>query len=250
MTKKTTLAAAAGLAAAVSAGAAAAGTLQITVTNNQPDGGLYLTPFLFAVHDGSYDLFNPGEAASPGLEALAEDGVRQVEIDNNPDTRFVEAAGGPVAPGASFTTTINVDEDTERFLTFGTMVIPSNDSFLGNPNPIEIFDASGVFSFGGPIELFGAQVWDAGTELNDGQGAAFSTAGGVSTPTDDTVQLETDLSFLLGTPIVPGGTIQSVPGPNDLIATIEVALVPLPAGLPLAGAGLGALWLLRRRAKA
>jgi hypothetical protein len=61
------------------------------------------------------------------------------------------------------------------------MVIPWNDYFICNGDPMgrEVFDVAGVFVGGGVISIFGGNVWDAGTEVSDGSGAAFSTAGGV-----------------------------------------------------------------------
>jgi len=47
----------------------------VTVTNAQADGGTFFTPVWFGFHDGAaFDLFTEGEAASQGLERLAEDG--------------------------------------------------------------------------------------------------------------------------------------------------------------------------------
>jgi len=51
------------------------------------------------------------------------------------------------------------------------MVIPTNDSFIGNGDPLayqvfnalgEINDMTGVFT----IQVFGSDIWDAGTEVN------------------------------------------------------------------------------------
>ena len=72
-----------------------------------------------------------------------------------------------------------------------------------------------------------------------------------------------DLATFLGTPTIPGFTIDPSLGDNGFfassanaasfsLATItieEVAPIPLPAGLPLMLAGLGAFGLIRRRAK-
>jgi len=66
-----------GLAAAISVllpALAQAGTIEITFTNHQETGGLYLTPLFGAFHDGSLDHFDAGSAASPQLQALAENG--------------------------------------------------------------------------------------------------------------------------------------------------------------------------------
>src|SRR5262249_21903947 len=49
--------------------------LSVTFTNNQPPGGFSTSPVWMAVHNGQFDMFNPGSAASSGLESLAELGL-------------------------------------------------------------------------------------------------------------------------------------------------------------------------------
>ena len=49
--------------------------LRIDVENFGPTGGFFLTPVWYGLHDGSFDLFNVGEAASSALEMIAEDGI-------------------------------------------------------------------------------------------------------------------------------------------------------------------------------
>ena len=53
-----------------------------------------------------------------------------------------------------------------------SMVIPSNDAFVGNDDPtaIDLFDGNGLLierSGGTAVVVNGSQVWDAGTEVND-----------------------------------------------------------------------------------
>ena len=68
-------AAALGLTASIGlAGAAAATTVSITITNNQDVGGLHLTPLLAMFHDGSFDAFDAGSASSSAVQLLAEEG--------------------------------------------------------------------------------------------------------------------------------------------------------------------------------
>ena len=162
--------------------------------------------------------------------------------------------GAPVLdPGEVTSFVFDLDPTSQRFFSFLSMVIPSNDTFIGNPDPMAfaIFDAMGLFTGLPDIILTGANVWDAGTEANTLQGGAFSTAGGTATETSDPIQLQASLDFLIGAGNPGNGSIGTVPRITDRFITIsfsEVASVPLPAGLPLLAAGLGAFaWVGRRR---
>ncbi|WP_372572349.1 spondin domain-containing protein [Ruegeria jejuensis] len=163
--------------------------ITVTVTNTLGEGGTFLTPVWFGFHDGeNFDLWTDGEAASGGLERIAEDGsvegiaaeFNQEVGDGGVDATIIGGAGapGPIDPGesASFTLNVNPDAVGQGFFTWATMVIPSNDAFLASPDDALqdfIFDADG--NFAGPlvIERFGSDVLDAGTEVNTEEDAAF-----------------------------------------------------------------------------
>lgn len=149
--------------------------VQVTIENLSPSAGTFQTPFWVAFHDGSFDSYDGGSPASPGLERLAEDGSVMFISDEflslgtgGIDT--VIAPGGPFAPGSSASTVLTVDGDNPsmRYFSYASMVIPSNDAFIANGNPLAhaIFDESGTF-IGADFFITGADVNDAGTEVND-----------------------------------------------------------------------------------
>lgn len=161
----------------------------VTIENLAPEGGIYFTPVWLGFHNGSFDLFDPGGLASAELERLAEDGdgaaLRAAfaaavgggaggidEVLTAPEG----FAGAPVFdPGDSASVHLMVDSEVNRYMSFLSMVIPSNDAFMGNHNPhaIELFDAAGQFKGKKVITVLGSMVWDAGTELNTEMDAAF-----------------------------------------------------------------------------
>jgi len=258
----------AALAACGLAQGALAQEITITVENLLDPGNFSGTPFWLAAHNGGFDSYNHDELASgfPWLEALAEEGDTgpiSTAFDNSAagaaggvQTTLVQPDDAPVfSPGESASTTLNVGDPTvNRWLSFASMIVPSNDLFIGNDDPFtyEIFDAGG--SFAGPLEIlvFGRDVNDGGTEVNDAfGGAAFSVNGGTSvdennpirdffTDPDDVAYLE---SFL-GTDTIDGNTITSVFGPDD--AMFRITVTPAPASAVALGA-LGALGTGRRR---
>lgn len=238
-------------------------TLNIDVQNNQSAGGFYFTPLWFGIHDGSFDSFDVGAAASPGLEALAEGGVTgglDMEFNAaqpNGQSGVVVApngfGGAPVFdPNDSGFAEITInDPSMNRYFSFASMIIPSNDAFIGNGDQMahELFDATGNFNGPLTIQIFGSNIYDAGTEVNDGQGAAFSANGGTSTDENSTVQLlpAGGLDNFVGTFTVAGTEITSGIGSGDLVATITISQVPEPGSLTLLGAATAFLMTRRRR---
>jgi len=249
------------LASSLLASTASAATLEITVTNNQGTGGLFLTPLLSIFHDGTFDTFNAGSAASSSLEALAEEGdasgvIADVTAANSAFTTEVVAnpagfGGAPVLdPGEVTTLLVDLDPTSQLYFSFLSMVIPSNDTFIGNDNATayEVFDSMGNFVLTQAIEVFATDAWDAGTEEDNGNGAAFAPpTGTAATDTMDVVAGLSDLNFLLDRPQAPGGMVESTDGKLLTISFAQVAAVPLPAGLPLLAVGLGAFGFVRRR---
>lgn len=193
-------------------------SLRITIRNTSEAGGTALTPFFAGFHDGSFDLYNRGEVASAGLEALAEDGNNAVIADElrqaDADAQSTNVLGdrGPIAAGEMATATIDVDGLSNGFLSFGSMVLPSNDAFIGTGAAQQLFDANGTFQGARSFTFDGSNVLDAGTEVNTERDAAFINQTGPNTGVTEggVVTAHPGFNGSLGNPggeqIILGGT--------------------------------------------
>ncbi len=253
----------------VAAGAAHATSIDITF-NNSNGFGFLVTPVYTGLHAGTFDAFDEGAAASAGVEQVAEIPVppnppnliapERLAVEPNSQGGFVFGPNGPIQDGESGTLSIDVADPTlNRYATFLAMFVPSNDTFLGNDNPLayELFDTAGnVISQ--TIEITASSIWDAGTEVNQLFGAAApgqditlgDVEGGVITrllDIDDGAGGDgfDALEDLFG--IAGAGSITA----DTVLFSIDVsetpAPVPLPAGLPLLLGALGAFGFLKRR---
>ena len=154
------------------------GQIEITVTNLSAADGSLLTPVFVATQNGIYDQFDVGSAASENIENLAEDGTTGPRIAAALGSGGVGEAqatsGGPLAPGESRVLTFFADptDPLTQYLSYASMVIPSNDAFIGNDDPtqLELFDQDGSLIRRVGENAFivtGDDVYDAGTEDND-----------------------------------------------------------------------------------
>lgn len=241
------------IAALALAGSAQGQTLSVTFENLLPSGGTAFTPVFQAFHDGSFDLFDNGSPASQGLEEVAELGSTGTLTNEffgaAPNGIAQTSAGGPIVGGGSVTTEFKISNAAEkRYFSFASMVVPTNDLFIGNGNNLafEIFDANGNFNGPVTITLFGTNVYDAGTEVNNADnGAAFLQGidatqgevegGNVSLFISDPGYIAY-LDSLVGRTTAPGFVIESTFSQQTPIARFTI--VPTPATLalvPLAG---------------
>ena len=270
MIKKRNLAATTAAALCV-AGAAGATTLSITFENVN-GAGFLVTPVYAGFHDGGFDAFNEGEAASAGVEQVAELPIppfiptmgnllaaeRQADQDGDgvdSQGTFI-ANGGPIADGSSATIEVDIADPTvNRYASFLAMVVPSNDTFFGNDDPLayELFDMSGDLMTN-MIEITAGSIYDAGTEVSvfDGSTQQNITGGAdeggvVTSIFDPTADGFASLLSLFG---VDGTGLAA----DDVVFRIsieELAPVPLPASGALLLGALGLVgWNSRRKSKA
>ena len=133
--------------------------LSITVTNLTQ--GLHFTPVITAAHASDNHMFMVGTAATAELQAMAEGGDISglASMLSNADANVNEnPAGGLLAPGMSTSYTLSNDS-ANTHLSMTTMVLPSNDGFVG-------LDGWKIPTEAGTYTIM-LNAYDAGTEANN-----------------------------------------------------------------------------------
>jgi len=143
--------------------------------------GNHFTPLLVTAHGDTTDLFEPGQAASANLQAMAECGdISGLSTDvGGADADTIEDPnGGALAPGASTTAMLTT---TQTRLSLVAMVLPTNDGFVALDS-LEVPTAAGTYTYY-------LNAYDAGTEANnellDTSGCAVGMAGIPAAPNGD-----------------------------------------------------------------
>jgi hypothetical protein len=129
------------------------------------------------------------------------------------------------------------------------MVVPSNDHFIGNDDPMEyeLFDAMGNLNITS-ISQFGSEIWDAGSETTDPANAAFLMGGVNANRVDENGVVRFDfmgLDAYNGLTTAAGYVFDRQFGATDEVYRISFSIVPEPATLGILGASM--LLLVRRR---
>ncbi|MEL6981267.1 MAG: spondin domain-containing protein [Actinomycetota bacterium] len=142
-------------------GTAPVSVYEITVSNNT--SGQYLTPPNWAVHSLDVDVFQTGQPASAGVEAVAErGGVGILEdellaaVDGTGEGVSGVGAAAPIGPGESVTFTA---ASRELYLSVVSMIICTNDGFGGVDSVALPFNE-------GQTKTYILRDYDAGTEVN------------------------------------------------------------------------------------
>jgi len=230
--------------------------VRVTVQNLAPANSLSFAPLRVAFNNGTYDAFNNGTTPTAPIISIAEGGSGAdwfpAFAAADPTATLgsvVGTAGGPLFPGVTAITEFTVDPSINRFFTFGSMVVPSNDHFIGNDDPMEymLFNAAGQLNIT-TISQFGNEIWDNGSETEDPANAAF-LVGGVNaqrTPQNGVVNFNFDkLDAFNGLTTAAGYTFQRQIGADDEVYRISFEIVPTPGAAALLG--MGGLLAARRR---
>lgn len=230
--------------------------LRVTIQNLAPANSLSFAPLRVGFHNGTFDSFNNGQAATAPITSIAEGGSGSdwfpAFAAAEPNATLGTVVGmppGPLLPGATAFTDFTVDPSVNRFFTFGSMVVPSNDHFIGNDNPMQymLFNAMGNLNITS-ISQFGRDIWDNGSETEDPANAAF-LVGGVNaqrTPQNGVVNFNFDrLDAFNGLTTAAGYTFNRQIGASSEVYRISFEVIPSPSAAALLG--LAGLVGLRRR---
>ncbi|MGH8654898.1 MAG: spondin domain-containing protein, partial [Gammaproteobacteria bacterium] len=148
---------------------------EVTVTNLTR--GQQFTPILVATHREGVSLFKAGDAASPQLAILAEEGDTAPLtslLSGLPEVKEVVSSSGLLDPGDSVTITVETGGPFDH-LSVAAMLIPTNDGF---------FAINGVAGpNGNDLLRRDSPAYDVGSERNDElcasiPGPEFAECGG------------------------------------------------------------------------
>jgi hypothetical protein len=239
--------------------------LRITVQNLAPANSVAFAPLRFGVHNGTFDTFNAGQSAfllgqpsiaTAPIVTVAEGGSGSTWLPafaaaepNATIGSVMRNGGGALRPGETSSAVFTVDPRVNRFFTFAAMVVPSNDHFIGNDDPMEymLFDSAGNLSLSS-ISQIGNEIWDAGSEATNPANAAFLVDGVNANRTDENGVVRFDfagLNAFNGLTTAAGYTFQRQFIGTDEIYRISFEIVPTPGAAAVLG--MGSLLMARRR---
>ncbi len=244
----------------INAAHAAPVQVKVTVENLSPMDSIAFAPLRVGFHNGTYDAFNIGETANAAIISVAEGGSGAdwfpAFMAADPTATLgsvLPTPAGPLLPGASGTATFTVDTSVNPYFTFASMVVPSNDFFIGNDDPMayRLFDAQGNLAISSILQR-SRDVWDAGSEIHDPAAAAFVGMNNLRADQNSVVAFNfAEIAAFNGLTTGPGYVFNSQLQANTDIYRIsfEVAPVPEPETYAMMGIGLGLLGVARLRRK-
>ncbi len=231
--------------------------VQVTVENLSPGNSVAIAPLRLGFHSGVFDAFNIGQAAGAEIMTLAESGSDALW---NPAFQAADpgATLGSVPPagiigGETSSASFMVDSDLNPYFSFAAMVVPSNDFFIGNDDPLQyrLLDAGGNLLISS-ITLKSRDIWDAGSEVYNPLTAAFVTVGNAAERADQNSVVALnfgEFNGYNGLTTARGYVFDSQLAADTAVYRIsfDVAPVPEPETYAMLLAGLGLLGMTARR---
>lgn len=244
------------LLAAASGASAHDVALRVTVENLSPVNSISFAPLRVGFNSGVYDSFNNGETATAPIISIAEGGSG---ADWFPAFQAADpgaalgsiSGGGPLLPGASASQDFTINSDVNPYFTFGSMVVPSNDYFIGNDSPTQyrLFDGEGNLLVSTIVQT-ASDIWDAGSEVDGPFGAAFLVGfnNDDRIADDDVVGFDfANLSIFNGLTTGGGYVFDSQLTEDTPVYRISFQVIPAPGAGVVLGAGAIAAGRRRRR---
>jgi hypothetical protein len=239
-----------------SCGQAAIVTVTVTIENLSPANSASFAPLRLGFGNGTFDAFNLGQTAGNAIVSVAEGGSGNEwfpAFAAAEPNAVLGSVGGALTPGATASNTFTVDTNVNPYFTFGSMVIPSNDLFIGNDNPMEylLFNSAGNLIL--PQILVGAdEIWDANSEVADPLNAAFVVGGtnSLRTPENGVVAFDfSELNVFNGLTTADGYIFSNLLTNSSDVYRISftAAAVPEPTSILLSAIGLTFAARRRRR---
>jgi hypothetical protein len=232
----------------------------VTIENLAPSNSVSFAPLRVGFNNGTFDSFNVGQTAGAPIVSIAEGGSGSAwfpafaAADPTATLGTVLGPGAPpLQPGQTSSATFAVDSVINQYFTFASMVIPSNDYFIGNDSPTQyrLFDANGNLNLSS-ISINANDIWETGSELTNPLNAAFLQIGtnALRDPENGVVTRDfADLARFDGLTTATGYIFKSALTANTDVYKISfgVSAVPVPAALPLMGSALGLFGIAKRR---
>ncbi len=212
---------------------------QITLTDLTT--GQPFSPPVFATHDSSVAFWQPGAAASNGIQQIAEQGNRVPLVNSlTPQVGtsirdIVTPLSSPLLPGNSVSVYLTADA-AHPFLSSAWMLGRTNDTFAGQRG-INLLNIMGT-------QTFNLNALDAGTEVNSElAGDLIAFGGNGRTSENGVVHLSTGVRGIdhldsngLGVDIngirtdIPAAWVWNT---NSPVARVTITQVPEPGNLAL-----------------